>query len=289
MKQFGIGVGAWLLCVSVLHAGVTYTAVTQVRDARGRAQSVSEMQVTVDGAKARIDFSKDSGPVPRGGYILTRNAGRTVYMVNPSEQTYMKWDINKLAGMAGNIMEMSGGLLDMSVTDRQSEKLVDEKGPAILGVPTRHYKFRTRYTMAMHVMGFQQKTDIETAQEIWAGQDIADDAAALWKQVISFKSGIGEVDKLIASEIGKIKGLPMKTIVKSTSTDQRGRTESTTTITAVTAIKKVNPPAARFKIPAGFREEKMEVPEQAGGSGDASGDAGDPAAAIKGLLRELGH
>ncbi|MBL7076598.1 MAG: hypothetical protein ISS31_03910 [Kiritimatiellae bacterium] len=275
-----------LVCASVVHAGVSYTAVTKTRDAKGRSQQTSKMRAVVDGMNARIDFdSGKNGAVPRGGYLLTRDGAKTVFMVNTQEETYMKWDIDKLAGMAGSIMQMAGGMLNMSVTNHKNEKLLDEKGPTMMGVPTRHYKFLTRYGMEVNVMGFKQKSDVATEQEIWAGQGLADDATALWKRITSFKTGIEDIDKLIADEAGKVKGFPLRTIVKSTTTDQRGRKQTTETVTEVTDMKKLKPNPKIFVIPNTYTEEQMELPP---GNSSAKGE-NNPAAAINGLLKSFGR
>lgn len=287
MKRMMVMWVAVVLCVSVAQAGVSYSAVTRSKDARGREKEVSKMRAVVDGAKARIDIAAHNGPVPKGGYLLTRDSGKTVYLINPQEKSYMVWDIDKLAGMAGSIMQMSGGLLDMSVTNHKSEKVLDEKGPKILGVPTRHYAFRTSYTLSMSVMGFAQKSTVATEQEIWAGQGLNDDAIALWRRVTSFKTGIEDIDKLVGMEIGKVKGFPLKTVVASTTTDQRGRKQVTHTVTEVTEMKPYKPAAHVFKIPEGYTEEQMALPTEAGSDAKAS-DGNDPAAAVNSFLRAFG-
>jgi len=280
---------AALVCMGTVHAGVSYTAVTLTRDARGRQQQTSKMQAVVDGAHARINFlSGQSGAVPKGGYLLTRDSASTVYLVNTREKTYMKWDVDQLAGMAGSIMQMAGGMLNMTVTNHKNEKLLDEKGPTMMGIPTRHYKFRTSYGMAMSVMGFTQKSDVATEQEIWAGQGLADDATALWKRITSFKTGIEDIDKLIADEAGKVKGMPLRTIVKSTTTDQRGRKQTTETVTEVTEMKQLKPDPKLFVIPKGYTEEQMEIQGQ-GGANTGSEGGNDPAAALNGLLKSFGR
>ncbi len=289
MKRLIVGMVAVLVCAGVVHAGVSYTAVTRTKDARGREQQASKMRAVVDGENARIDFlSGQGGAVPKGGYLLTRDGAKVVYMVNTREKTYMKWDVDKLAGMAGSIMQMAGGMLDMSVTNHKNEKLIDKKGPKMMGVPTRHYKFRTSYAMEVSVMGFKQKSDVATEQEIWAGQGLADDATTLWKRITSFKTGIEDIDKLIADEAGKVKGMPLKTIVKSTTTDQRGRKQTTETVTEVTELKKMKPDPKHFAIPKGYTEKRMEIPTEGGGDAGSKGE-NDPAAALNGLLKRFGR
>ncbi len=286
MKTLIVGLGIGILYVSALQAGVSYTAVTRIRESGGREREVSRMQVESDGDRARIDFeSAQDGGVPRGGYLLTRDGANTVYMVNPGEKTYMEWDLDQLAGMAGSVMQMAGGILNMSVKDHKSETLLDQPGPTMEAMPTRHYKFRTRYTLEMSVMGFAQQTKIATEQEIWAAQGLSDDAMALWKRVSSFKTGMEDIDRLIASETGKIKGFPLKTIVTSTTTDPRGRTETMETVTLVSDIRKTSPDPARFALPEGYTEEQMDVP--GGHTGSQSGES--PDAALKGLLQRFGR
>jgi hypothetical protein len=289
MRRMLMTMGVVLACVSVAQAGVSYSAVTRAKDARGREKEASKMRAVVDGLDARIDVAAHSGPVPNGGYLLTRDGGKTVTMVDPKKKSYTKWDIDKLAGMAGSIMQGSGGLLNMSVTQNKSEKLLDEKGPKLLGVPTRHYKFRTSYTMSMSVMGFAQVSKVATEQEIWAGQGLDDDAAALWKRVTSFKTGIEAIDKLVSAETGKVKGFPLKTIVISRTTDSRGREKTRETVTEVTEIKPFSPAKKVFEIPEGFTEEEMDIPGMTSGGADVKPGGNDPAAAVNSLIRSFGR
>ncbi len=288
MKQTVTGIVMALVCAGMVHAGVSYTAVTRAKDARGREKEVSRMRAVVDGLDARIDVAAHSGPVPNGGYLVTRDGAVTVYMIDPGKKTYTQWDIDKLAGMAGAIMQGSGGLLNMSVTSHKNEKLLDEAGPEMLGVPTRHYKFRTSYTMEMAVMGFKQTSTIATEQEIWTGQGLADDATALWKRVTSFKTGIADIDKLVSAETGKVEGLPLKTIVISRTTDHRGRQQTSETVTEVTEMKTFTPKQSAFEIPEGYTKAEMAIPGLTDGGGSTStGNA--PAAALNGLLKSLGR
>lgn len=295
MRRFMLGAMALLVCVGVANAGISYKAITRAKDARGREQTASVMNAVVDGQKARIDFeSRQGGGVPDGGYLITRDGGRIIYMVNPKEKTYMEWDVDKLAGMANSIMQNSGGMLNMTVTNHKSEKLLDEKGPKLLGYPTRHYKFSTSYSMEMSVMGFKQKSDVETEQEIWAGQKLGDDAFSLWNRITSFKTGLEDVDKLIAAETGKVKGFPLKTVVISRTTDKKGRTQTTESTTEITEIKKLTPAGSLFEIPEGYREERLEIPTDETGDGDDDDDIkpstpNDAAASVNKFLRSFGR
>lgn len=289
MKHMMVAVLVAVLCVHVAQAGVSYSATTRAKDARGREKEVSKMRAVVDGLDARIDVAAHSGPVPNGGYLLTRDGGKTVTMVDPKKKSYTKWDIDKLAGMAGSIMQGTGGLLNMSVTNHKNEKLLDEKGPKLLGIPTRHYKFRTSYTMSMSVMGFAQVSKVATEQEIWAGQGLADDATALWQRVTSFKTGIEDIDKLVSAETGKVKGFPLKTIVVSRTTDSRGREQTSETVTEVTEMKTFNPARKGFEIPEGFTEEEMQIPGLPAGGADAKSSGTDPAAAVNSFMRSFGR
>ncbi|NQU39705.1 MAG: hypothetical protein HQ523_07110 [Lentisphaerae bacterium] len=280
---------ALLVGATVAQGGVSYSAVTREKSANGREREVSKMRAVVDGMNARIDMAAQSDKVPKGGYLLTHDGAKTVYMVNPKRKSYMKWDVDKLAGIAGSIMQGTSGLLNMSVTQHQNEKLLDEKGPKLLGTATRHYKFRTSYSMEVSVMGFKQKSDVETEQEIWAGQGLEDDAMALWKRVTLFKTGIEDIDKLVAAETGKVQGFPLKTIVISSTTDSRGRKQTTETTTEVTEMKSVTPAKTVFEIPEGFTEEDMAIPGMSAEGSDETPAANDAGAAINNMLRGFGR
>ena len=248
----------WILAVTAATitahalAGLEITTKTITEgdpSARGKGQTHSIVtKMTASGEKARIDFVEGKTPAAsEGGYLLSRDAGKTFFMVSPKDKTYMKWDTEAMMGMAGAM----GGMMKMQITDPKMEKMLDEAGPVMLGYPTQHYKFRTSYQMSMSIMGFKNQMSVVKEDETWATTKMDVTAFSAWMNK-SPKTQNAELDKLIAMEKGKMSGLPLKTISVQTTTDNQGKSTVNRSSTEVTSIRNVSD--VQVDIPSDYQE-----------------------------------
>jgi hypothetical protein len=217
-----------------------------------------------------MEFTETSDKNMAGNYLLTKDGGQTMYMVNTKDKNYMKWDMDAMMNMAGQMMQM------MTFSDPKTDKLLEEAGEPVAGYPTRHYRFRTTYKMDMN-MGFIKSSSVVTNEEdIWATSKIKDLGMGSWLKKQQRKTGNAQIDALIKQQMDKTEGIPLKMITLSTSTDSRGKSQASKSTMEVTEIKETSVPASAFEIPAGFKELKMEMPTDEEGQGDAT-KAGAPA------------
>lgn len=279
MKTMHIAIAAMLVAAPTL-AGYKITIKNATEsDARGRTgqspapAANSTICMSTAGEKARIDFLEGQMPGPNeGGYLLTRDAGKTFYMVSPKDKTYTKWDMEAMMGMAGAM----GNFMKMQISDPKVEKLLDEPGQPILGYPTRHYKFRTSYRMSMTVMGFKNETTIAKEDETWASPKLDIATLGAWFSKAP-RTRNAELDKLIEAEKSKMTGLPLKMLSVQTSTDGNGKTTTTSTSMAVTDISSVADVDA--EIPADYKEVSLFE----AGAGEAAGEQPAQRPARKGV------
>jgi hypothetical protein len=214
----------------------------------------SQMTSWVDGDKAKIEFVKSGSPLtPAGSFMITKDGGKMMYMVNPSKKTYSKWDMAGMAGLAGGAMQM----MNMKMSTPKIEKLLEEKGEKIAGFATTHYRFRTSYTMEMSFMGIRRATATVTEEDIWSCPQLNDAGLTAWMNQQGSKTGNEQLDKLVKVEMEKIKGFPLKRVVATTTKESDGEPQVMKMTTEVTAIKKVSPSAALFELPAGYQEAPM--------------------------------
>jgi len=229
------------------------------------------MVMATDADKGRVEFTEGHGPIPgSGGYLVTKDAGKTFYMVSPKDKTYTKWDMEAMMGMAGAM----GGMMKMQISDPKIEKLLDEVGEPILGYPTRHYKFRTAYRMSMTVMGFKNDMTIDKEEETWTTTKLDISTLGAWFSKMP-KTQNAEFDKLIQAEKGKMIGLPLKTLSVTSTTDGQGKTTVTRMSMNVTDVKKIGAGDVAVEIPEDYKEIDMF---QAAGQGqdDESGEKRPP-------------
>lgn len=248
-------------------AGIHYKAVTKTQDASNKASNI-EVEGWVDGEKAKVVFAeadKNNPMAKEGAYLITKDGGRTVYFVDPSEKTYAEWDLQAMLGMVGSVMQGMGPLLKVEFSDPKVEKLAEEDGGTISGLPTTHYRYRTSYNMKIKVMGMGQDANVVTEQDIWATDRLQDQALGVWLRSDPPRTGNEQFDKLIAAEVDKSKGFPLKTVTVSTTTQKKGKqsvTRSTMEVTQLDTSAAV--PASSFEIPAGYQETQLLPTAQAG-------------------------
>ena len=113
-------------------AGIHYQAVTKAQDASGRSTNI-EVEGWVSGGSAKIVFRESGNPMfHEGAYLLTKDGGKTLYLVDPKEKTYAVWDLDAMVGMAGAMMQGMGPLLKVEVSDPKVEDLGSSDGGTLL-------------------------------------------------------------------------------------------------------------------------------------------------------------
>jgi hypothetical protein len=254
--------GLALVALSALPAaaGVHYKADTTTTPEGGKAQ-VTRVEAWVDGPQAKIVFVQSEQPMlSENSYLLTQDGGKTLLLVNPEDKTYMEWDIEGMLASFGGIMESMKGIVNLEFSDPKVEKLASEPGGELLGYPVTHSKYKTTYTTSIKVLGLKRASTTETVQDLWTTGAFGDPGLGVWLRTEPPATGMEDLDKLIAAEMGKVQGLPLKSVSVSTTTGHKGKREHTTrTETVVTELEKTSVPAGTFEIPAGYeRREMME-------------------------------
>jgi hypothetical protein len=259
---------ALALAAAPAFAGIHYKSVTHMEGGpQSRSAGDTQVEGWAAGDKARVEFRESANPMMKTGmYLITKDGGKTMYMVNPEEKTYVEWDLKGMLGTAGAAMNGMGAMLKMDFSTPKVEKLLDEDGGTLLGLPTRHVKYRTSYTLTVKVLGMGSSSDVVSEQDIWSTQKLSDAALGAWLRADPPHTGNEQLDKLIAAGREKIQGVPLKMITVSTNTDKKkGKTTVTKMTMQVTEINAsaVVPPSS-FEIPAGYKEAEMMVPGRQG-------------------------
>lgn len=256
-------------------AAIHYEAVT-TSDTPGRGKPTTiRVEAWVDGAEAKIEFRESGTPtMPAGTYLLTRNGGKTLYFVNPEEKTYAEWNLDQMLQTIGGLMQAMGPVLKFEVSDVEVEKLAEGPGESLHGLATTHYKYRTTYVMKIKVMGMGSTSAVDRMQDIWATRDLDDVALGIWLRNRPAATGLADLDELIAAEMGKVQGFPLKTVEVATTTGKKGKRESETrtTMEVTTFERNASVPASTYELPAGYT--KTEIVPTAGpaeGQGDEAG------------------
>lgn len=243
-------------------AGVYYKAET-TGDVDGKASPPMVVEAWIDGENARIEFRESASPVmSEGTYMVTTDGGQTLYLVNPEDKTYSRFDLEAMLQFVGSVTQSMGPMLKLEISDPQVEQLLEEGGGNILGYSTDHFRYRTTYSMKVKVLGMGRNNQIDTVQDLWVTDALSTENLALgvWMRKEPPATGNPELDKLIDSEIGKITGFPLRTETVSTTVGgKRGQHRSVShSVTEITELRRgESVDGSRFGIPEGYTETQI--------------------------------
>lgn len=255
MRKLSV-LGVVVLLVFAAHsfAGVYYVAQTTAEGGKSAKQQNMIVKAWASGDSGKVVFEESENPMMgKGTYIITKDGGKTMFLVDPKEKTYMKWDLDSMMGLLGGAMKM----MNLKFTDPKVEALGEEPDGLVAGVPTVHYRFRTTYAMSMSFMMMKKNSRVVKDEEIWAATKLADAALGIWLRKAPPKTGNEDMDKLIKAEMGKVQGFPLKRKTVTTSTDEKDKKEVTTITMEVTELQMVPVPDSTFEIPSDYKETSL--------------------------------
>lgn len=239
-------------------AGVTMTTVTSASGANAEMQNQTA-KGWFSGGKMKVVMQESGNPLlEKGTWLLSTNAGETMYLVNPEEKTYAVFDFAGMLGTATAALKSMGPMAKMTFSKPQVEKLEEGAGPEILGMATTRHKFRTTYTLNMQVLVMKMNSTTESVEETWSTTALDDEIGMRGWLRKGVKTGDEGFDRLIDAEMSKVNGLPLKRIVTTTTTDDKGRKSTSTMTIEVTALERgVDIPDSTFGIPVGYEEVQL--------------------------------
>jgi len=254
MKRVLLALLVMALAVSTCFAGITYTAVTKDED--GKKKEAVTVRGWVSGQGGKVQFENNDNPLmPAGSYIVTNDGGKKIYLVVPSKKQYGEFDVQRLVTTAGQMMNALGGLMKIQYEAPKVEKLLEEDGGIIAGLPTKHYKYRTTYTVVIKFMG-TRRTTTTIEEDVWVAPKLVEAALGMYFRSGPPATGNAELDQLVKAEFSKVQGFPLKKITVTTSGSGK-KTDTTRTVMEVTELQMVPVPASTFEIPAGYKQVEM--------------------------------
>jgi hypothetical protein len=272
------------LCAAVVanaYAGIYYEATTIAKADATSGENKTSVTVWNDGSSTKIEFKdgQQMGMFGPGSYLLTKDGGQTLYLVNPEDKTYSAFDLGGMLNAADKAMASMGGMVKMEVTSPHFEKLSESAGGNILGHATQHVVFKSGYTMSLTVMGKKMDSVVEMNQELWMAPDIDPAAFNAWlrpdKMMTGAFKGMGD---LMSAQLNQLQGAPLKSVVETTSSGGMGGTSKRTMTTEVTVLRQESIPAATFALPADYKETQLidELSNEGQGKAASAGQQTTP-------------
>lgn len=274
------GLGILATTTGPATAGLVFTQ--EVRG-EGEAAEFQNMKIrtSVDTGGAKMEILSSGNPIlGEGSYILIQPDADAMILVNPKEKSYASLDLGQLMGAMGQMMGGEGEQeKPKTYPDPVVEKLLEEDGGMLLGRPTKHFRWRTQYTMGMVLpMGMSMEIATDQTEDVWVA-DIAIDPKILrsFEQMGSRGSLPENFQKIIEAAKKTQVGFPLKRVMvaksqsKATgsgmmakmmqkSADKQNAAGPQTTTFIVTELSEEKVPASAFAIPPGYTETELMAP-----------------------------
>jgi hypothetical protein len=257
-------------------AGWSYRQSMHSTSDRSSRAFESATRAQIEGDDARIDFetTEMNAIFGAGSYMLLRSAApKGMFVVSPSKEAYSRLDPDEMASIGAPMGEgMEGAGIGIEISDISMEKVLEEPGGTIEGLPTTHYRLKKRYVMTMSMANMRMPTLHEIVDDVWTTTAVAMYTAgsgtgkAVQQMGNSLLRGASE---LIEMELRSIQGFALKRVTVDHSTPQGkgmmakmmgGKEQTTTTTILVTELQQVAIPASTFAIPAGYDETEFMAP-----------------------------
>jgi hypothetical protein len=241
-----------LLTAPPCFAGITYTAET--RTILGAKDSNGDFRVQgwVSGNRARMEFLRSALPeLESGTYLISSDGGENVFLVNPKNKTYERWDISAMASNMADMMRAMRGEMRVRFDQPKVEKLLDEPGPQIDGMPTRHYRFRTSYKASIDMYDTETVFTV-TEEDIYTTNAIAEPGLKVFLDR-RMSSGDEQLDKIVEAEMSKVIGFPLRRLTSTRQTTKKLITDTRSEMNVV-EVKKINAADSLFEVPKDFTE-----------------------------------
>jgi hypothetical protein len=268
--------------------GMTYEFVMKSQSTRTGNKEVVSMRGrgTYAGDEAKIEIldaaSSAGGQEAFGGkgtYFVVKGAGREMYLVDPAQKQYMKWDIaNLFAGMS-KMMNAVGGMVKMQMSDIKIDAQDLGAGPSVQGYSTRHVRMTQNFTMTASMFGRSSKTRSETTTDYYFAPALHvanpfvtnSQQMAMIAQMDLFNNPDYKNQMTAANAKIPKTGVPLKTVTTMLSTDEKGKQETTVTTMEMVNFKASNIPSSAFAIPSDYKMIEMPAMNMAAGNGNGSG------------------
>jgi hypothetical protein len=270
--------------------GTTYEFRVRAKTAQGGDKESVMMrgQGTFAGSNGRIDILETASPAgsemfgSKGSYFLVREGGKMV-IVDPVKKEYMEWDMGKMLAGMSKLVNAMGGLMKFEMSDIKVDSRNLGGGEKLEGYPTVHYQMIENYTLNVKIFGRSSKSRTETTTDYWFAPSLhglANPFVANGRAMAESFDMFNNPDyktQMAAAQARIQFSVPLKTVVRTVSTDDKGKQKVTVVTSEMVNFRNVEVPKSTFAIPEDYKLIEMPKIDANVAAGDSAGPKGEVA------------
>ncbi len=259
MRNVWVGI-ALLLAAFSAFGGVQYDFMQR---SQSEIETIPSTELTgraiIDGDRSRVDFISSTNSYPPGAYVISTNGSRSLTYVDPLMKSYTEVNAAAVAAAIGTS--------NIKVENLKSDVVKLDDHPEIAGITTDHYHLTISYDMTVTFRSMPLKQSIRTEIDKWTTVTRGDISETFLSNT-GVHTGNPQIDELIDLETTKVKGLPLKQVIKTTFRNMQGalphselKLREVRTMTrelVITSIRQLSPDASTFAVPLTYKKTDGE-------------------------------
>ena len=251
----------WQLAASVAAASTGYYYEATTTESGGtKGDATTKMRAWVDGPRARLEFvERTKKDLPAGSYLVTKDGGETVFLVNPRKQVFARWVLDDAVNDVAERLKKEGGLVKLQISDIAQEKLKEEPSDPILGYTATHRRWSSGYTMKYAVLGIQQERREDVVHDVWFSDRIGGSGFESLLSPRKLQTGHEGLDKVLAGKIGEPHGFTLRSEAVTKVRKGKGEVQTLRARTEVTLVREEKGAETLFDVPAGYKEKSFKA------------------------------
>lgn len=205
------------------------------------------------------------GSAGSGSYTIVNPGAKTISIVMPSSRQYIEINWGDSTGKA--MGAMASMLASASViSDIQVSGSALGSGGSVNGYNTSRYRINTSF--AEVPSSGTGRARVRMAEEFWVASDLSDipDPMEAFTRAFGGANGMPQIGGTMAELLRKrgeaqrrlFRGLPIKSVVTTTTTERDGSTSEETSVTEIADLKRLDLAPSAFSVPAGYAKMDMK-------------------------------
>ncbi len=211
--------------------------------------------VRAHGDRIRIDMDKENSH----DYILLTNGGQEMMSVHPDKREVDQMSSPKFEHIIGTSLKMVSPMVKFHVLNDRIRSDEIGAGPRLLGYATEQVRITQQFDVHIVALGFDGGTEHHTVvTDYWVspGLYLGNNPLLALLEHAGTAMAQTDADFVQSEESARAKalqGTPLRTVVKVTTVDDKGKSKTETRTIEITSLKIGAQPAGLFEVPSGYR------------------------------------